>query len=95
MTAEHGQHEAAIGDKHGLARLNGRGEARVRARELLAIALEVVIGRERDVIPPFQRDLLGIVREEAGAYFRSLGIEEDACGLLSRAPMGLMHRSGK
>jgi hypothetical protein len=79
MAAEHGQHEAAVGDEDRLPRPHGRGEARVRARQLLAAALEVVIGREGDVLPLFQGDLLGVVGEESGAYLRSLGVEEDAC----------------
>ncbi len=79
MAAEHGQHEASVGDEDGLPRPHGRGEARVRARQLLAAALEVVIGREGDVLPLFQGDLLGVVGEESGAYLRSLGVEEDAC----------------
>jgi hypothetical protein len=79
MAAEHGQHEASVGDEDGLPRPHGRGEARVRARQLLAAALEVVIGSEGDVLPLFQGDLLGVVGEESGAYLRSLGVEEDAC----------------
>ena len=82
MAAEHGKHEAAVGDEDGLPRPHGRGEARVRARQLLAVALEVVIGREGDVLPLLQRDLLGVVGEESGAYLRPLGIEEDACFVL-------------
>jgi hypothetical protein len=74
MAAEHGQHEAAVRDEHRLSRLHGRGEALVRARQLLAAALEVVVGRQGDVVPLFQGDLLGVVGEESGAYLRTLRV---------------------
>ena len=78
VAAEHGEHQTSVGDEDGLSGLHRRGKSGVRARELLVVALEVVVGSEGDVLALGELDLFGAVSEKAGADLGPLGVEEDA-----------------
>ena len=79
VAAKHSQDKTSIGTEDGLTGLNRGGKRRIGACKLLAVSLEVVVGRESDTRTLDEIDFLGAVGEESGSDFGSLGVEEDTC----------------
>ncbi len=87
MATKHSQDKTSVGHEDRLASLYGCGETGVGACKFLAGAFEVVVGSEDNVLALFQVDFLCPLSKEAGADFRSFGVEKDSymniCSVMS------------
>lgn len=77
MATQNGKNKTSIGTKDRLSRLDRGGKLGVRASQLLAITLEVVVGGKSDVGTLGEIDLLCVVGEETRTDLGSLCVKKN------------------